>query len=80
MANWVYIKKIQSTEDASMQKIRIPLRRRGSASLCIPLPTKFALEQGLTSDDYVIMTVEDDGNIRLEPKKIAELEKMAQCA
>ena len=63
-----------------MQKIRIPLRKRGPVALCVPLPTKFTQARGLTNNDYVIMTVEDDGNIRLEPKKIAELEKMAQCA
>ncbi len=63
-----------------MKKIRIPLRGRGRSGLCIPLSTRFIEESGLTADDYVILTVEGDGNFHLELKKIAELEKMAECA
>jgi hypothetical protein len=63
-----------------MQKIRVPLRKRGPVALCVQLPTKFTQERGFSHHDYVVMTIQDDGSILLEPKKIAELERMAECA
>jgi hypothetical protein len=63
-----------------MQKIRLPFRGRGRSGICIPLPTKLSEEHGLTADDYVIVTIEDSRKWHLELMKIAELEKMAECA